>query len=316
MTPSTTRVLRGAVGLLMLAGLCYGQDLHVMRDGDTKIFTGGNGTSRTIEGIDDYYGWTRMSGHPLGDGWYRNYTSSGDTWITQWTGALEGVIKVNASVGESWGVAALDQCLQNGTVTLQSTGNTLYVPAGTFDDCKTYTFVGNCNDAGPQSMTFAPGVGVISWIESSIAGPVRYDLESATIGGTQYPAPFEGVKISTRLDRTSYTEGSTQKIRITAKLINETSATVDLHHSSGKMFDVTIAPLNDPQNILAQWSYGRFFTMAFVHRAVAAGDTLTYTIEMDLQDNQDVDLPAGTYLLHWYSTGGAYGGKTTFEIEP
>ncbi len=310
--------MRSAVGVLsLLAGLCLaGPDLHVMRDGDAKVFQSSIG-QRELKGVANSGSWTKLEGHPLGDGWFRNYSSGGDSWIIQWRGYYEGLIKTNAAAGESWNIDANDACLQPAVATMASVGSTVTVPAGTFDDCVMVTFVGNCADGGTQSVTFAPDVGIIAWTEQSIMGPRTFELQSAQIGGAVYPVPFEGIKVSTRLNDVAFQAGPTARIEISGAIINDSPDAVTLIHSSGQLYDATITDLNGSGMILSQWSHGRFFTMAFVNKTIAPGDTLSYDFSMDVKDNAGNNLPAGTYVLTWWSTGNkAFGGKTTFTVDP
>lgn len=157
-------------------------------------------------------------------------------------------------------------------------------PAGEFTNSLNVKFRAFCADAGAELEQFVENIGMVRRVETSIAGPVQYDLVSARIGSMIINALPSGT-FSVALDTAS--EEWTAMLRLRSN-----GAQLKLNFLTSQEFEVVLR--NDTGRIVWRWSDGRAFTQA-VQTKIFAGDWL-----------QAVRLPRpapGTYSLEaWLTT--------------
>lgn len=90
------------------------------------------------------------------------------------------------------------------TLTMISRSETVRVPAGIFTNCLHIKFKTSVMDAGITDEWFAPGVGLVKRVESSLVGPVTTELKQAVIGGIIIENPL--VTTSVKTDQPVYWE--------------------------------------------------------------------------------------------------------------
>lgn len=149
----------------------------------TESRSGQQVTSRITHTSGGWRLWDRFAG--FGARWV--YTTGGHDGLWVYDGrTAQYVGDLSGRVGSSR-AAALDT-INSGRITIQGRGQTLTTPAGTFADVVELALETRGADAGVTGMWFARGVGLVKWVEQSIAGPREYVLSAAFTGGRTYPA--------------------------------------------------------------------------------------------------------------------------------
>ena len=117
---------------------------------------------------------------------------------------------LGAPVGMRWELhlapsptkAPIPACVDGARLTLAARDEVVRVPAGEFRNVVRVDWRTECVDAGITSEWFAPGIGLIRRVESSIAGPVVSELAEAHVG--EPFAPRLPYSTSLSLDRPVY----------------------------------------------------------------------------------------------------------------
>ncbi len=320
------------LGMMATAAMADAHGLFPMEQGDYFVFEAthpsGMETLERFDVVENYYGWRRWNGHPFGAGWF----ITTDRWFVKWVGRAEGLIDADAQLYDHWPVETPDPCLgANSDISLQRTGFTLQTRAGTFQDCQSYEVAGTCADAGLSTLTVAPGVGIVRYTESTIAGPVVHELIEASVGGVQYPLPAPRFHVAGATDKAVYThyqlpsgQVSVAEIAVELTVGNDSTEDLPVRFSGNYRYDFTLAPLNDPDNPVTTWSHGKAFTKNLVFTDLAAGDELTYRDVLPARDDNGVLLPAGLYVLRGWWTAASntptlsavdFGFELTIEIQ-
>jgi hypothetical protein len=116
-----------------------------------------------------------------------------------------------------------------------------------------YRVIG-CADTGIGSEQYAANTGMVRRATNSIAGPVTFDLESASVGNIRIDAA----------QHASFTAGvlQTEQQGIQVLLRLETNSPLDLklRYPTGQEFDVAVR--DDAGRVVWKWSDGQFFTAA------------------------------------------------------
>ncbi len=109
--------------------------------------------------------------------WYRLGAPVGTTWELEWA--------------PSPLMMPIPACIAGSKLQLVSRDETVTVPAGEFHGVVQVEFRSQCADAGITAEWFAPGVGLVRRVETTIAGPVTSELVQADFGPLVLPlAPY------------------------------------------------------------------------------------------------------------------------------
>jgi hypothetical protein len=109
--------------------------------------------------------------------WYQLGASVGTTWELEWA--------------PSPLMTPIAGCIAGSKLRIVSRDETVTVPAGEFHGVVHIEFRAPCVDAGITGEWFAPGVGLVRRIETTIAGPVTSELTQADLGTLVLPlAPY------------------------------------------------------------------------------------------------------------------------------
>ena len=109
--------------------------------------------------------------------WYQLGAPVGTTWELEWA--------------PSPLMTPIAGCIAGSKLRIVSRDETVTVPAGEFHGVVHVEFRAPCVDAGITGEWFAPGVGLVRRIETTIAGPVTSDLTEADLGTLVLPlAPY------------------------------------------------------------------------------------------------------------------------------
>jgi hypothetical protein len=99
----------------------------------------------------------------------------------------EGLVPHYRFEAESFLHRDVDACDDGRRLTAAPRREAVETPAGTFADCLRLDYEGGlCADAGTVSEWWAPGTGLVQWVEDSFIGPRTWRLQSFTRG----PRPF------------------------------------------------------------------------------------------------------------------------------
>jgi len=121
-----------------------------------------------------------------------------------------------------------------GTVSSVKSNTSLSTSLGDFSTILAIRYTPTCADAGVTAQYFLPFVGLIRQEQTSIAGPVVYDLIYSRTGITNIDSQTIG--FTTALDSPSYKSG--QDALATARLTLRASEPVKLLFPSGQSFDL------------------------------------------------------------------------------
>jgi hypothetical protein len=109
--------------------------------------------------------------------WYQLGAMPGTTWELQWA--------------PSPVMMPIVGCIPGSKLQLVARDETVTVPAGEFHGVVHVEFHPPCTDAGITEEWFAPGVGLVRRIETTVAGPVTSELVEADLGPVVLPlAPY------------------------------------------------------------------------------------------------------------------------------
>jgi hypothetical protein len=181
-----------------------------------------------------------------------------------------------------------DPCVSSGR--LRSRAAKVSVPIGQFDNALQIEYTpGKCADAGRTSELYLPYIGLLQRTETSIAGPVVFDLIYARLndGLTIITAPEQS--ISGSIDKNVYAPGEMAITRITVR--NTRPEPLVLTFPTGQRYDVVVR--NAAGDVIYQWARGRLFTQVFGTIAIKGDKTWVvsfpapespggYTVEVSL----------------------------------
>lgn len=314
------------------------QDLFPNQDGNAWTYEVrgqiGNGSTRQVSVTARSGGWAQVTGLE-GDHWLWMSAQSGRVWAWDASSGTYGLLfDLAAARGTQFSMQIpAAPCLNRSRWEVSKTAATVDTPVGRFTDCVVIDNVQPvCADAGIESMTFAPGVGLVAFAWTTIAGPHTAVLAHAMVDGREHKprSSFSGgfaVRLAT--DRFAYTVTDDRKLpvppggrplipdtlQLRFEVANETGETITWHQSSGQAFDVVIR--NDAGDEVYRWSDGRFFTMALVQRTLLPGEVWAVEQAIELRGKNGEALPAGDYSLEAVQTlaGPRPRALSRFKIE-
>lgn len=175
-------------------------------------------------------------------------------------------------------------------------------PVGEFSNVLAVRYApARCADAGLESDSFLPWVGLLQRVEQSIAGPRSYDLVYARLGGvTVISAPETAFSLA--LTQTHRALDARISLRHTA------AEPLTLVFPSGQQFDVQVFNANG--RLVFQWSEGLHFIQSLTRLPVRGEKLWLAQIPLDR-------LPAGNYAVKaWLTTldGPAYTATAAISI--
>ncbi len=271
---------------------------------------GGEVTSRVDSTSGSWQHWTEFAG--AGAQWV--WTSSTSETLYAWTnGASQLVADLAAAQGTSW-TFRMTPHHQPGTATIAARGVVVRTAAGTFKNCVVLALSGTSADAGTTGIAFAPGVGVVQWYESNIAGSVRKALVRGTIGGVTYPrAPRSALAVSGWInDYEQYLDGEYQSTgpvnaSVSMTVRNNTTSPITFQYRTSQRYDIAIDDANGNQvNIM---SASMRWLQALGSETIQPGSSKTYTGAIRLFDlNAGGELAPGNYTVRMWLVGTGRAG--------
>jgi hypothetical protein len=192
--------------------------------------------------------------------------------------------------------STIDTCSPTGKVSSHAFHAVL--PIGEFDTLFAIDYPpARCADAGLTNELYLAYIGLVRRIQTSIAGPVTYDLVYARLGGvTVVTAP-----------ELSFTASVVPPGLVRMALRNTGPDPVTLTYPSGQRFDVVLR--NDKGDAVYQWSRGRLFT-AMVGTLAVAGEK-NFVVDLPL-----ASIPSGRYTVEaWLTTTPiVYRAQTSINV--
>jgi hypothetical protein len=190
-------------------------------------------------------------------------------------------------------------CTTGALVTLSDAGETVAVPAGSFDNTLQLAYQAICADSGILTENFAGGVGLIRRVVETFAGPLTYKLVYAHVDTAEYPAAYYGVQVSA--DRPVYYNNlmppvsnpwPTAQVLLTVR--NTTEIPIQFTFPTSQRFDFVVRDALGAE--VLRWSDKRAFSQVVGHETLV-GESWRFATEIKLQSRDGKALPAGFYTL-------------------
>jgi hypothetical protein len=202
----------------------------------------------------------------------------------------------------------IDNCDKSAKIDSKSASYT--GPVGTFNNALKVTFTQSCADAGIQSETFLPYVGLVQHVVDNIAGARTYSLVYSRTGVTEVTT--SEVRFSMALDAAVYTGTASGGTNVTARLTlrNSTPDPIVLQFPSGQSYDLKVR--NEKGDIVYTWSANKLFPQIFRTESIGPGER-NYVVQIPLPA-----LPAGKYVVDSYLTttpSNTYAASVGFEYK-
>ncbi|MBC7924528.1 MAG: hypothetical protein H7039_02630 [Bryobacteraceae bacterium] len=210
-------------------------------------------------------------------------------------------LPLGAAEGQSL-QTSFDDCAK--TAAVRSRAAKITTEIGDVNEALELRYTANCADAGTTVQYFAPYIGLVRGEETSIAGPVVYELLYSRTGITNIDSKINAFTLAT--DSSVYPRGQTREA--TARLTLRASEAVKLSFSSGQSTDLTI--INDKGESAYTWSADKIFIAVMREEQVGPGEK---TWLMNFPVSQ---LPPGKYTARGRLTTlqEGYSAIVTFEV--
>lgn len=289
--------------LSFLAAALSAQTLYLPLDEGNLWLYHGNGGLLVIEvGRPEEFAGNRyhlvrgLAGN--GDVWVRN---DAEGRILAWDGhASRERVLLDAAAPEGAPFdTAMDPCSPKAVI--QSRAARYSGPVGDFENVLHLAYrPGPCMDAGLSSEDWLAWVGMLRRVRNTIAGPRRYDLVYARLGGVTYVrAPATGFSISLA------PSGNVLLVRMTLR--HTLQWPLWLNFSSSQRFDVAAYDADGKE--FYRWSHGRAF-LTVMGREEIRGEK-TWVAEIDISE-----WPEGEYAIKAWLTpleGHAWWTSTIYR---
>ncbi len=170
-------------------------------------------------------------------------------------------------------------------------------PAGSFSNALQVSFTQACADAGIQSETYLPYVGLVEHVVDNIAEARKYSLVYSRTGVTEVTT--QEIRFSLSIDAAS------SLARLTLR--NSTAVPIPLTFPSGQSYDLKIR--NEKGEVVYVWSADKAFPQIFRTEAFGPGER-NYVILFP-------KLPPGKFVADAFLTtspAGAYAATVAFEL--
>ena len=284
---------------LVSAAVAAQPDYFPLQVGNQWVYRSSRGDDLSLQVVESkalgdklYY---LLRGNPGGDAWLR-MADDGTLYSVNPAGGPETVWAAFGSAdGQSYSTS-IEPC--TAAATLRSHAAKIDVPLGHFETTVAIDYAPKCADAGLTGEWYLAYVGLMRRVQTSIAGPVAYDLVYARTGNTTTFAAPE-VSFTAALDKSVYPAGAVSQAFARLTLRNTTPDPVSLTFPSGQRYDVVVR--NDRGDIVYQWSRGKFFTMIFGTQQVTGEST--WAAPFPVADQGGQPLPPGRYTVEaWLAT--------------
>ncbi|MCL5744201.1 MAG: BsuPI-related putative proteinase inhibitor [Acidobacteria bacterium] len=301
-------------------------DYFPLQVGNTWVYRIG-GATQSVETLEiERWGWIDDRIYYLlrssagGQSWVR-MSDSGTLWAWDSNEKTERVLAAfNGKVGDPY-TTAMNPCNRTAVVTSRNEKHT--GPIGEFDWALSIRYAAPvCSDAGLDRELYLPWIGLIYRLETTIAGPRRWDLIYARLGGITVISEKE-VAFGLSLDKAVYTANlmppvsNPPPVPLLTALIHfrvVQDQPLMLTFGSGQTYDLIIK--DEKGQVVYRWSDGRAFTMIVRQESFGPGEK-TYPFAVPLSDKDGQPLPQGNYTAEaWLTTVGqkAYSASVAFAI--
>lgn len=257
-------------------------------------------------------GYVLVSGLPDGAAWLRLSEDGALYRFDPETQREEIWLHFAAPVGEPF-PTAITPC--NRMAVIESREAAWKGPIGEFTNALVVRYLPSiCADAGLEKEVYLPWVGLVERTIITIAGPRRYQLVYARLGGVTYVSAPE-LSLALALDRYRYpltTPPAVLEARLTLR--NHRLDPFTLEFTSSQRFDFEIR--DERGALLWRWSDGKAFLTVMGTEEIAHGER-NYTVSVPLADKGGAPLPAGRYTLRAWITNSApprFEATAGFEI--
>jgi len=314
--------------LLLTAGLLAGAnpDYFPLQVGNTWVYriSGAVASAETIEITrwdwigDRPYHLLRSSNGT--EKWLR-MADDGTLWIWDAATKAEKILTAfNTPVGEAF-ATAMSPC--NKTAVVTSRNEKYNGPIGELDWALSIRYSAPvCADAGIDQEFYLPWIGMLYRLETTIAGPRRWDLVYARLGGVTAISERD-VAFGLSLNSAVYTANlmppvssippvPTMTARIHFRV--EQDQPLTLEFGSGQTYEFVIK--DEKGQVVYRWSDGRAFTLAIRKESFGPGEKV-YAFLVRLSDKDGQPLPEGKYTAEaWLTTTGGkpYAASVGFTI--
>lgn len=211
------------------------------------------------------------------------------------------LVDFNNPVGTSYDYGMEMDCL--GGATIGAKNETVLTDAGRFTKVVRLDFMNYCSDAGVNHAWFAPGAGLIKYVEGHLRGEVTSTLTGGTIAGQSYPVGY-GLQLSADAPAHPIVQnGSTIKsVTTVLNLKNTSGEALPVRFDANPGYDMVLLRQGVEVN---RWSNVRMQATSYAARSeiLAAGGTLSQIMRLPLTDAFGAKLPNGMYTLRLMFTG-------------
>ncbi|GMV29462.1 MAG: hypothetical protein AMXMBFR59_15870 [Rhodanobacteraceae bacterium] len=282
---------------VLFAGNTAASEFLPLTVGDTATYVTADGATRDMRVDDSAGGWRHVTAFALpGVQWISSEPADSRVYIYDEDNGTSVLLADFArNVGTRFNLA-LDGC--NHSATVGARNLSLSVAAGGFQRVTRLDFGRRCADAGLISAWFAPGVGLVKWSESTIAGAKEYLLQSARVGAVTIgqTATAEGVRVSAVLPGPRVLANVTPRVSATLTIENTGTQPQTFTCPSTQQFEITLR--DAAGETVNAWSATRRFAQVVTTFSVAPGATREVGGEIDLTSlvtNAPLDI--GSYTI-------------------
>ena len=193
-------------------------------------------------------------------------------------------------------VTEIDNCTTSGKI--EGKAVKYSGPVGSFDKALQISFAQACADAGVQSETYLPYVGLVEHVVNDIAGARKYSMVYSRIGVTEVTT--QEIRFSLSIDAAS------SSARLTLR--NTSPGPISLTFPSSQSYDLKLR--NEKGDTVYVWSADKAFAQLFRTESFGPGER-NYVILLPLEN-----LPPGKYVADAFLTtapSGSYTASVVFE---
>lgn len=291
--------------LLLGCGLLPANDYIKYGAGYHKECDGGLNGVTTVEDsvLFDQGNWKQHQNFGgLGKVWI--YTTNSNNLFYYWNGSNSYCINLDAKVGSKFNFLA--GC--NDGVTIAARDLVMDTAAGHFTGVVqlTYGHLAGSADCGLLEQFFAPGVGVIKYSQTTIAGPVSYEFSFGMVQGVTYPKPTITAKATS--DQFYYTvkvgmnhPPVIPKAALTVELLNESAEPITFNYTHRCHCYVIIRDASG--NVVKDTSIGQSNPPEAKTITINAGETYKQSLRVSLTNQEGGFLSEGAYTIEVKDTG-------------
>lgn len=258
---------------------------------DQKVFST-RGVETVSEIVNTYNDWKQYSNY-LGktEQWVWSSENSQNVYWYDVDGNYQLLVNFSDPVGTEYNVN-VDGCTNKAVLTSKNVSTS--VAAGQFDNAIRLTFSGLCADGGMLEAVFAPGVGLVSYAEQSIAGPVVSEMVSGTVQEVTYPM-FSGIEMRAEFPAGRIMSNEQNKVSAYITLENRSSREETFTFPSSQLFDIEI--IDAKGEVVNVWSANKRFMMAIQEVKIPAGGSQRFGGAIELRNFEGQTLDVGSYRV-------------------